>query len=89
MSSRNAEEHVEHLQALFDRLEANHLTINLEKCVLGCSTVTFLGYKFNSEGIQPLPEKEPPSEASRRPPPSRTYSGSLAWQIFIAIFCLD
>ena len=48
---------MEHLQALFDRLEANHLTINLEKCVLARSNVIFLGYKVDSEGIQPLPEK--------------------------------
>ena len=42
---------------MFTRLRENCLTVNLKKCVLAKSTVTFLGHTVDSEGIRPLPEK--------------------------------
>ena len=41
--SSNWEEHVTQIAALFDRLSAANLTINLAKCELGKATVTYLG----------------------------------------------
>ena len=37
-------------------LRTHHLTVNLKKCILGCPTMTFLGYMLDSRGIRPLPE---------------------------------
>jgi hypothetical protein len=37
------EEHLARTQALFDRLAAGHLTINLAKCEFAQSTSTYLG----------------------------------------------
>ena len=57
VGSRSLEEHEQHLREVFTRLRENCLTVNLKKCVLAKSTVTFLGHTVDSEGIRPLPEK--------------------------------
>ena len=57
IGSRSLEEHEQHLREVFTRLRENCLTVNLKKCVLAKSTMTFLGHTVDSEGICPLPEK--------------------------------
>ena len=57
LGSRSLEEHEQHLREVFTRLRENCLTVNIKKCVLAKSTVTFLGHTVDSEGIRPLPEK--------------------------------
>ena len=51
--SRNHNEHVKHLELLFNRLYENNLTLNRDKCVFGVPEVTFLGYHLSAEGIRP------------------------------------
>ncbi|XP_059488604.1 uncharacterized protein LOC132204244 isoform X2 [Neocloeon triangulifer] len=51
------EEHREHLQQVFQRLQDHGLLLNLDKCVLGATEVSFLGYLVNKDGITPLPNK--------------------------------
>ena len=55
LASCDAEEHKLHLHLSFAWLWTHHLTINLEKCVLGCSTVTFLSHTADSMGFRPPP----------------------------------
>ena len=67
VSSPTIEDHEHHLRKVFTCLLENHLTVNLDKCVLAQPTVTFLGHKGDSEGICPLPKKG--SAIQQFPPP--------------------
>ena len=56
-SSENINQHLHHLELLFQRLWENNLTINLEKSHFFRSEVKFLGHILTSTGIKPDPEK--------------------------------
>ena len=56
-ASTSADEHVQHLATLFDRLEAHGLIVNPDKCALGQSELEFLGHHISAAGSAPLPEK--------------------------------
>ena len=45
------------LEQVFRILDDNGLTINRDKCELGKSSLDFLGYRVDSTGITPLPER--------------------------------
>lgn len=51
--SHNEEEHQQHLDEVFRRLQHAHLCININKCVFGVSEVTYLGYVINKDGCKP------------------------------------
>ena len=55
--SANVEEHMSILQTLFKRLEAHKLTLALDKCEFGQSTIEYLGYQVSATGIRPLKRK--------------------------------
>lgn len=55
--SRTWEEHVAHLQVVFDRLERAGLTLNANKCVIGSSSVKYLGYQVGSGVVTPVSAK--------------------------------
>ena len=57
IASDSAEQHIEHLNALFTRLNEYGITVNASKCELGKHELTFLGHKVNGEGIRPLEDK--------------------------------
>ncbi|GBM98474.1 Retrovirus-related Pol polyprotein from transposon 17.6 [Araneus ventricosus] len=57
IASNNSEEHKQHLKQVFERLSQLGLKLNPLKCVLGKSSVKFLGCLITSEGVKPLPEK--------------------------------
>jgi hypothetical protein len=46
------EEHVEHLQKVFQRLRENKLYIKFEKCEFGVTEVDFLGHRITQEGLK-------------------------------------
>jgi hypothetical protein len=54
IGSRSVEEHVQHLQTLFQQLQAAGLVINREKCVFGIEEVEFLGHHVNATGVAPI-----------------------------------
>ncbi|KAK4472189.1 hypothetical protein MN116_000493 [Schistosoma mekongi] len=56
IASTTPEEHMEHLQQLFQRLKEYGVTINLDKCEFGKQSLQFLGHIVNSKGIKPIPE---------------------------------
>lgn len=57
IASNTHQEHLVHLETVFQRLLDNGLAIKPEKCVFGKTTLDFLGYSISKEGIQPLASK--------------------------------
>ena len=57
VASSSPEEHLEDLQRLFTRLQENEMVINAKKCLFGQSSLDFLGYKVDSNGIYPMEDR--------------------------------
>lgn len=57
VASSNNEEHLHHLEAVFQRLQQHGLTINLAKCKFGQQSVKFLGHIVDKDGIRPHDDK--------------------------------
>ncbi|CAK9796250.1 Transposon Tf2-8 polyprotein [Anthophora quadrimaculata] len=57
VASANEEEHREHLDALFARLNKYGIVVNSTKCVFGQKVVRFLGYTVNQHGTRPLEDR--------------------------------
>ncbi|CAB3361332.1 Hypothetical predicted protein [Cloeon dipterum] len=57
ISSSSPAEHEEHLRKVLQRLDEYGLVLNPRKCVLGAESIEFLGYRVDSKGITPLPER--------------------------------
>ena len=55
--SSSEEQHKLHLRQLFNRLKEYGVLINTNKCVLGQTEVTFLGYHVSATGSRPLQTK--------------------------------
>ena len=53
VASKNHSEHLQHLRALFTKLQQNGLVINVSKCEFGKSQLDFLGYQVNAQGAKP------------------------------------
>lgn len=57
IASTSAEEHIQHLSVLFQRLKDYGVVLNPDKCVFGVKELKFLGYLVNKKGIAPLPDR--------------------------------
>ena len=57
VASEDRHQHIRDLTELFGRLEDHGLVIKRTKCVIGVSSIDFLGHHVNAKGIVPLPEK--------------------------------
>ena len=57
IASATAAEHKEHLRITLSRLKEHGIIINPTKCVLGASSLHFLGHLVDSQGVRPLEEK--------------------------------
>ena len=55
--SKTEEEHLEHLETIFNRLHEAGLKLKLQKCSFFKKHIQYLGHLISDEGIQPLPEK--------------------------------
>ena len=55
--SKTEEEHLQHLEEIFERLRKAGLKLNLQKCSFFKKHIQFLGHLISDEGIQPLPKK--------------------------------
>ena len=55
--SKNEEEHLQHLEEIFERLRKAGLKLKLQKCSFFKKHIQYLGHLISDEGIQPLPEK--------------------------------
>lgn len=57
VASSSFEEHRQHMRIVFDRLRANGLVINLQKCKFAEEEVEFIGYTVGKDGVRPLPSR--------------------------------
>lgn len=57
IASRNEEEHQKHLRMVLQRLNEYQIKVNIAKCHIAQSEVTFLGHHVNKDGITPTVEK--------------------------------
>lgn len=57
IASTSKDEHIQHLQMIFSRLNEAGLRINKDKCIFGAEEIKFLGHLVYPQGIRPLPEK--------------------------------
>ena len=55
--SKTEEEHLQHLEEIFERLRKAGLKLKLQKCSFFKKHIQYLGHLISVEGIQPLPEK--------------------------------
>ena len=55
--SDNAEEHIRHIQQVFERLRQAGFTLNSEKCHFGLFEIKLLGFIINEQGIATDPAK--------------------------------
>ena len=55
--SRTEEEHLRHLEIIFERLRGADLKLKLQKCSFFKKHIQYLRHLLSEEGIQPLPEK--------------------------------
>ena len=57
IASENLEEHLQHLQAVFELLAKAKLSLNLGKCKFAQNEVRFLDFAVDANGFRPSPEK--------------------------------
>jgi len=57
MASVSEEEHIKHLQIIFEQLREYSLVFKPKKCVFGQSEVKFLCYMISRKGTRPLLDK--------------------------------
>ena len=57
IASTSLEEHYQHIDMVFCRLDKYGVVINLAKCQFGQTEVKFLSNLITQEGIRPLPRK--------------------------------
>ena len=82
--SENVDRHLSILKEVFDRLQSYGLSLALDKCAFGQSTLDFLGFQVSSTGIRPLQTKV---EALQQipPPANRLIEYFLNWDAIIRI----
>ncbi len=61
--SKNHEDHLVYLE----RLEENHMKLNIEKCFFGNTEVSYLGFMVTPEGIKPGRDKLRAIKAAQPP----------------------
>ena len=66
--SKTEEEHLKHLDIVFERLQQAHLKLKCSKCDFFKKHIQYLGHLVSAEGIKPLPEK---LECVEKMPPPR------------------
>ena len=67
IASKSKEEHLKHLESLFNLLSQNGLVINKSKCVFGVKELDFLGHHINQDGISPLQNRIADLQKFQRP----------------------
>ena len=55
--SRSVEEHLLHLEEVFQRLREARLKVHLGKCVFGSDNIDFLGHHISANSLQPQQDK--------------------------------
>ena len=53
--SRTAEEHLDHIKQVSEKLRSAHLSMKLSKCHIFTKEIWYLGHVFSTKGIRSLP----------------------------------
>ena len=80
--SKNLEEHISHLEAVFSKLAEYGLQVKPEKCKFALSEIKLLGFVLHKKGIRANPEKT--AAISNMPPlktvkPVRSFLGMVGY----------
>ena len=67
VASPSADQHLQDMEAVLLRLRDAGLSLNQKKCVLGSSSVKYLGHVVDASGITPLPSKVDDIKAMPKP----------------------
>ena len=67
VASETEEQHLADLKIVLDLLRENGLVTNRKKCILGRSSIEFLGYLVDENGISPMPERVEAIRQIKRP----------------------
>ena len=81
------QEHVQHIQALFDRLTWANLTVNLAKCEFAKATGTYLGKVVGQGAVRPVTAKVGAIEKFPSPTTKRELSRFLGMVGYYRGFC--
>ena len=57
VASENLDQHLKDLEIVFKTLSANGMVVQRPKCVLGKTSLEFLGYQVDNTGISPLKDR--------------------------------
>lgn len=57
IASSSPQQHLHHVELVFQRLQEHGIIINPQKCQFGVAELDFLGHHITSEGITPLEDK--------------------------------
>jgi transposase InsO family protein len=57
ISSKSFEQHLEHLNLIFNRLQKHNFTLRLSKSLFFQKSIPFLGFVLSGQGVYPDPEK--------------------------------
>ena len=55
--SRTAEEHLDCIKQVFEKLRSTHLSMKLSKCHFFTKEIQYLGHILSTKGMRPLPLK--------------------------------
>ena len=84
--SQTEEEHLDHLQKLFDRLRVYKLRLNMNKCTFGVRSGKILGFIISDKGIQADPAKVKAIQEMTVPRTEKEVRGFLGRLNYIARF---
>ena len=79
IASTTLEEHLQHLQLIFERLNEHGVVINPHKCLFGVSSLNFLGHHIDQQGVTPLHDKVQVVRDFPQPTSQRNYMSLWAW----------
>ena len=84
--SQTEEEHLDHLQKLFDRLKLYKLRLNPNKCTFGVRSGKLLGFVVSDKGIQVDPSRVKAIQEMPAPKTEKEVRGFLGRLNYIARF---
>ena len=84
--SQIEEEHLDHLQKLFERLKKYKLRLNPNKCMFGVRSGKLLGFVFSNKGIEVDPAKVKEIQEMHAPRTEKEVRGILGHLNYIAKF---
>ena len=87
--SQTFQDHLTHLQQVFDRLRKHNLKVKPSKCKFACTTVPYLGYNISPNGLSIQDTKLHALKTFPRPTNTKSVRSWLGLTIFFRRFVKD